>query len=261
MVDAPCSGWALDTGCCPTWGDYTPEVQADATAYATTIMWASTGRRFGLCTNVVRPCGRYRRNTPAIYGYEMAGGTWVPYIDSNGTWRNCACPSMCCNCHPDCEALLPFPVASVSEVTQNGLVIDPSAYRVDDRRWLVRTDGDCWPLCQDYSADSGDGTFQVTYLRGETVPPAVLTAAGILACEFAKACVGAGDCRLPGRITSLTRQGVSVNLVDTDTLMRNNLTGILEVDQIILAYNPANLHRRLRVWSPDQQVHRTTTSA
>src|SRR5512143_940119 len=45
---APC-GWTIDTGCCSTWDTYSAQVQADATDYATTVMWSATGRQFGAC--------------------------------------------------------------------------------------------------------------------------------------------------------------------------------------------------------------------
>lgn len=264
MVDNPCS-WVLDITCCEDWASFSPEVQADATAYATTVMWAATGRQFGLCAKVVRPCGRYRENVPSIVGFEWLGygygvGMLGPYIDNNGVWRNCVCPNICCTCHGRCEVLLPGPVNSVTQVQVDGVVVDPAAYRVDDARFLVRTDGNCWPDCNDYDVDSGIGFFQVSYLRGKPVPAAVLNAAGVLACEFAKACTNQ-PCRLPGRVSSITRQGVTINMVDTDTLIRRRLTGILEVDQVILSYNPNGLVRRPSIWSPDGTITRTVTSA
>lgn len=264
MVDMPCAWPALDVTCCSDWASFDAAVQADATAYATAIMWTATGRQFGLCPKVVRPCGRYRENTPSIVGYEWLGygygsGVLGPYIDSQGVWRNCVCPNVCCTCHARCEVLLPGPVDSVSEVQVDGIVVLATAYRVDDRRLLVRTDGECWPDCNDYNVDSGDGFFQVSYVRGKPVPAPVLTATGILACEFAKACVNA-PCRLPGRVSSITRRGVQVNFVDTDTLIRRKLTGLPEVDAVILAYNPHGLNRRPAIWSPDKMITRTVTS-
>lgn len=264
MVDSPC-GWVIDTTCCEDWATFSPAVQADATAYATTVMWAVTGRQFGLCSKVVRPCGRYRQNTPSIVGFEWLGygygaGMLGPYIDSTGTWRNCVCPNACCSCNARCQVLLPGPVDSVTEVQVDGVVVLASAYRVDDRRLLVRTDGECWPDCNDYDVDAGTGFFQVTYSRGKPVPAPVAGAAGVLACEYAKACIGA-PCRLPGRVSSITRQGVTINMVDTDTLIRRRLTGILEVDQVILSYNPNGLIRRPSIWSPDGPITRTVTSA
>jgi len=265
MVDTPCDWPAVDPICCTGWDEFDVTVQQAATDYAQLVMWSTTGRQFGLCPKVVRPCGRWRQNVPSIVGFEWlgygSGGAFLgPYIDNNGIWRNCVCPNVCCTCHARCEVLLPGPVDSVSEVIVDAATIPANAYRVDDARVLVRTDGECWPDCQDYNVDSGDGFFQVTYLRGKPVPDSVATAMSVLACEFAKACTGA-PCRLPGRITSITRQGVQVNMVDTDTLIRRRLTGIMEVDQVILSYNPGGLIRRPMIWSPDAPTIRRVTSA
>ena len=260
-METPCD-WEITQACCPNWDSYDPAIQTAATNYATMIAWARTGRRFGLCPKVVRPCGRWRPNWPSIAGFEYSAfnGTWIPFIDAGGNWRNCMCPDMCCICRPECEAWLPGPVNSITTVNLNGAVIDPSAYRVDDGQWLVRTDGDCWPDCADYNVNTGEGFFQVTYVRGIPVPAVLAEAAGKLACEFAKACVGDNTCRLPGRLRSLTRSGVEVAFVDVDTLLKNGLTGIIEVDQVFMAMNPKNLFRPSHVWSPDMPRIRTVTS-
>jgi len=259
-LQVPC-GWVVDPACCSSWDTLDPGVQANAERYAIQVIWARTGRRFGLCEKTVRPCGRYITPWPSIAGFEYSAGTWmIPFIDGLGAWRNCVCPSECCTCRPLCEVLLPAPVNSVSEVVVDGVVITDTAYRVDDYRWLVRTDGGCWPDCVDYNVDSGEGFFEVTYLKGWPVPDDLLVAAGTLACEFAKACIGDGTCRLPGRIRSLTRTGIEVSFTDTDTLLRNGLTGIIEVDQLLMAYNPNNLARGPRVWTPSNTPPRIVTS-
>ena len=259
MTSLPCN-WVPDVGCCADWDTFDASVQASALEFGSYVMWSATGRQFGLCEMTVRPCGRWRGSCPEFWGwYWSDNGWWLPYLDGEGIWRNCWCGSSACQCMPDCQVYLPGPVASVTEVVVQGAVLDPSAYRVDDLHWLVRTDGECWPDCVDLNHDSGDTVFQVTYTRGQVVPNVVLTAAGTLACEWAKACTGA-TCRLPGRVTSIARQGVTVTMVDTDTLLNRGLTGIFEVDQVITAVNPQRLRQRLRVYSPDRRFPRTVTT-
>lgn len=259
----PCDGWPIDTGCCDTWSTYSASVQAAATDYATAVLWAATGRRFGLCTRVVRPCGRTCQEAYGGYGSSAyAGsywseGTWLPYI-FNGEWRNCWCgcggTPGCCGCNVDCQVYLDGPVNNIISVTVDGDTVDPATYRVDNGVWLVRThdqsDADCWPDFQNFNRNSGTGTFIVTYQRGLAVPTALLRAAGELACEFAKACVGA-PCRLSGRVSSIARQGVNLSFVGVEALMEKGLTGISTVDQIIHTFNPYNLTSPMRVVSPD----------
>lgn len=251
--------WSVDTGCCPIWGDLDETDQLRATQWATDVMWAATGRQFGVCPITVRPCFNETYNGLGVWWND---GSFWPYI-FNGVWYNagCGCTGRCC-CEPlpFTQAWLPGPVAGVSEVRVDGVVIDPMTYRVDDAQWLVRQDGGRWPICQDYNRALGlEGTWSVTYFRGTPAPPSVLAAAGTLACEYAKACKG-GECRLPGRVSSIIRQGVSIQMVDVDALLKMGYTGLTEVDQIIRSYNPAGLTHRLRVLSPDIPVNRVTTS-
>lgn len=255
-MNGPCE-WDIDSGCCTNWDDYPPEVQERATNFASLIMWAATGRRYGLCEITVRPCGRTRTSKMPLWGWGSywLGGVWYPYIGQDGLWRNCGCHGFC-NCRPQCEAYLPGPVNSITEVILDGEVLDATNYEVQDHSWLVRVDGECWPECPDMAADEA---FEVTYLRGEAIPPALSDAAGTVACEFAKACSGQ-ECRLPGRLQFITRQGVTAQMVDVDRLMDRNLTGLLEVDQVIAALNPNGLHSRPRVMSPDLPMPRMVTT-
>jgi hypothetical protein len=258
---APC-GWTIDTTCCPDW-DTATSVQRDrATQWATYLLWSLTGRQFGACEVTVRPCG----STCQYYGGWMTypvvadgiGSVWSPFI-RDGSWFNCGCAGAC-SCEPRCAVWLPGPVAGVVEVVVDGVVIDPSRYRVDNRTRLVGLDGQCWPDCQNMNLESPDeGTFQVTYLRGKPLPMAGQIAAGLLACEFLKACQGQA-CGLPANISSLTRQGVQIEMVDPTDELNDGLTGIRQVDQFIRAVNPKNLLRRPRVLSPDLKQPAMRTS-
>lgn len=263
---APCD-WPLDTGCCAEWAGYDPAVQASATAWATQILWALSGRQFGLCEVTVRPCGSSCRfpggwmtfPVQADGGNAAAAGGWFPFVDAAGAWRNCGCPGAC-TCAARCEVLLPGPVSSVTEVFVDGVLVPATSYRVDNGLILVRTDGECWPECQDFDhSDPADvDTFHVTYQRGAAVPLAGRTAAGILACDFAKTCTT--GCTLPGNLQSLTRQGIDVQMVDPASVLEGGLTGISQVDLWIRSVNPDALRGRVRMYSPDLVMPRMRTS-
>lgn len=255
---APCL-WEINTDCCSTyWATLSPAEQANATAYATLALWARTGRQYGLCPITVRPCGNYC-NDSGIGGWYWGGGQFLPYI-VDGVWRNCWCGcDGCCTCRPACQVYLPGPVGSIVSVVVDGVVVDPATYRVDNGRWLVRVgEGLCWPDCQDYNVNSGAGTFFVTYTRGERVPDALLSAAGTLACQYAKAC-RSEPCRLTPYITGLSRQGVDFTAIDPATLLENGFTGLWEVDAMISALNPYQLTHRPRLLTPDIDFPRMTT--
>lgn len=263
--EGPCS-WTIDTACCPDWETLPPAAQSNGIAWATYILWALTGRRYGPCSVTVRPCGPkcqgfggYMTWPVGSPGLSGAGGPWMtPFID-NGIWRNCVCAGGC-SCEAACQVLLQGPVAVVDEVMVDGLILDPSAYRLDNGVILVRTDGECWPDCQDMSlANDAVGAFAVTYQRGTAVPRAGQIAAGELACEFAKACAGNGECQLPGQLASLSRNGVDVQMVDPSTFLDDGLTGLPNVDLWIRAVNPRRLASRPRVRSGDVRTPRFVT--
>lgn len=251
----PCD-WTIDTTCVSGWDTLDDTVKARATSWATFILDAFTGHQFAQCPVTVRPCGEpctlFRGYTtwPAGSAQEGAPNPWMmPYI-VNGVWRNCACAGGC-SCLPACRVDLGRPVAEITEVKVDGIVLDPSAYTLADR-WLVRTDGGaCWPSCQDISVpDTEDGTFAVTFRTGRLLPVAGQIAAGLLAGEFAKSCSGAA-CSLPAQIQSLSRQGVDVQFVDPADVLTAGRTGIADVDRFIEAVNPNGLRRRSMVMSPD----------
>lgn len=261
IASGPCN-WNVDVSCCSDFNTYDATTQANAKDFGAFVMWAATGRRYGGCERTVRPCGNQCNNN-GTYGYYWSDGTWMPYI-FNGAWRNCWCDCNgsygCCTCEPLCQVYLPGPVLSipVTGVSQDGAVVPASAYRVDMGQWLVRTDGTCWLQCQNYDVDSGAGTLFVTYSKGLEVPAVVLRAAGELACEWAKSCAGQA-CRLPQRVQSVARQGVTLSMVDVDMLLEKGLTGIPSVDQVIRSINPYGLTSSMKIASPDTPVNRMTT--
>lgn len=255
----PCSWEIPDPLCCPTWETTDPAIQDAAGEYAALILWAATGRQFGLCDVTVRPCGMRSCNDGMLefYGYDWSGGTWIPYV-WNGTWFNCACPGLCC-CDPRCQVRLMGPVESITAITIGGIGVDPATYRVDDRHWLVRTGGECWPICADMNVDIGSNVFEVSYVRGTPTPSALLTAGATLKCEWAKACTG-GDCRLSNRVTAIARQGIQIEMLNPNDMLEDGLTGLWEVDSVITALNPYRRKQRGRIYAPELNVPRMVTT-
>jgi|SRR5688572_21475019 len=257
--EGPCN-WPIELDCAPDWATFPPGVQSAAAAWSTYILWALTGRRYGPCSLILRPCGPRCTGPNGYLTFPVnsgsttgAGAPWmIPWID-NGVWRNCGCTGGC-SCQTECEIALPGPVAFVDEVRVDGVVLAADAYRLDHYRGipvLVRIDGECWPDCQDMATDIDEpGAFSVTYQRGTLVPRAGQIAAGLLANEFAKACVGQ-DCALPQQLASLTRNGVEVQVMDPAALLENGLTGIANVDLWIRAVNPARRMQRSQVYTAD----------
>jgi hypothetical protein len=253
---APCEGWVPNTAICSTWATYTPEVQAYASRFATYVLWSATGRQFGLCTVLVRPCERpnpllYRTYPVGDYGPEpyglsgVAGGVVLGYLGGGDCIGG--------GCEPP-EIALPGPVNSITEILVDGVVLNASKYRLDGTR-LVRQDGLGWPAQNLALPADAVGTWSVEYVRGLPVPAVLNDAAGAYACEVAKGRLG-GTCQLPSRIASLSRQGVDVQFVTIEDYLDKGLTGFAEIDQLIRAFNPNGLQRAPRVLSPDLPIFR-----
>lgn len=238
-----------DPVCCDCWNAADPAMKAQAILWASSLMYAKTGRQFGLCEITVRPCMKSACNSSGSWLWAgWSGSLWTPYI-WNGQWFNCFCGGIC-SCEPRCQVQLAGPVAEIVEVTIGGDIVDPSTYRVDDNQWLVREGGLCWPQCANFDNPSGgEDVWEVTYLRGREIPADVLAATAVMACEYVKFCAGDSSCRLSSRVTALVRQDVSMQFVSPEVMLRLGLTGISIVDEIISAYNPAGLKYQPRVFS------------
>lgn len=218
-----------------------PSKQEEVEAWAVNRLWLWTNQRFGACEVSYRPC----KTNCAGYGPGF-----VPLV--------CGSCGDSCSCRSVSEVILPGPIMEVVEVLVDGVEVDLCAFRVDDHNRLVRIDGERLPTCQDVSADATEvGTWQVTYLQGEPVPPGGGLVAGVLACEYAKAIAGDGACRLPKRMTITQRQGITVAALDKFEGLDEGLTGIWEIDDWITSARkpPA----RSTVSSPDIPRHRRTT--
>lgn len=255
----------------PPYSEIEPEAKARAEMLAWLTLSARTGQSVSGCPVSVRPCAaacgpRGTWRTAVVIGGNaqalgLRSGLLNPMIVGDGEWINaCGCGSgEGCSCTRICEARLVGPVGEVIEVKLSGVALSPSAYRVDNGDRLVRTDGECWPVCQDMNAGpDAEGSFVVTYVQGYPIDDALNFAAGVLAAEFLKACAGDKSCRLPAGVASISRQGIQLDIVSRDPF-DSHLTGIAEVDTIIAAYNPYGLRSAPTVISPDYRPNRATT--
>jgi hypothetical protein len=147
-------------------------------------------------------------------------------------------------------------VSQVLQVKVDGSVLDPSTYRVDEERLLVRlpnADGTNpgWPICQNMQLpDTQTGTWSVNFTYGIAPPSACLLAAKQLACQLGLAFTGA-PCQLPVGTTKVSRAGVTIERGLLADWTKGGSTGLALVDAAIRAYNPAGLLMQSSVYSPD----------
>ena len=242
----PCS-WPVEYGQCDLPDSYealTPEERAIYEDMATAYLWRWTGKGFGICPVTISPC----RTTVSDHGSTFWGSGpvrrvgWQPVL-IRGLWYNVSCWACGdgCTCERPSILAIPGPVHSITEVVIDGVTLDPSEYRVDSGRFLVRTDGTAWPTDPD--------RWTITYDRGVEVPVGGQVAAGILAVELFKAACADPGCALPKRFQSITRQGVTVAMLDAFDDVERGHTGIWLIDSWLASVTAAPI--RSAVYSPD----------
>lgn len=283
----PCGSWITTADvlrCCSGLSDDPHRaLLQQAVDVATAILYRLSGHQYpGLCTRTVRPCfgsgcgcnGRDWMQWPlggwSYWVWDQAAAGWsfpsLPYrVD--GEWFNEWNGGCCGTCHlPSVE--LPGPIAEITEVVIDGVVVDPSVYKVEQFARLVRIDGAHWPCTQDRTKESGayanevppipndgsrDGTWQVTYVYGRVPDESGLWAAAKFACEIAKNLCNATDCALPQRLRTITREGVSMAFADPMTFLdEGGRVGVYEVDLWLSSVNPGRLTRGSRVTRLDK---------
>lgn len=161
------------------------------------------------------------------------------------------------------------PVSAVHEMRDpSGTVIDPALYQVNNgfqiwfleplADWLpwpgVMFDGGFPPAWMNtwysgrYAPASRDITVDYTY--GSAPPIDIQRAINQLAQQFAFAEVCDWEnCKLPERVTSVSREGISYTLIDPQDFLDQGRTGLYFVDLVINAYVPTKA--RSRVMSPE----------
>lgn len=203
-MDGMCE-WPADLSCFE--GDLQtadPDRVQVAVDTATEILWALTGRRYGVCpaeyrvqASACRPCA------PTLFD-----GEWYN-IDPGAGW---------------CTGVwLPQPVFEVTRV------LDADGGELNWR-------------ATEYGVDVLGTPAVVEYERGIPVPHTAGYMVGRLAFQRYLQCIGDRKrCQLPQNTTSVTRQGVTVQMADPTEVMNMGGTGLPDVDAWIKAHNPYGL--------------------
>lgn len=272
-----CRPWDVQPDCCcddwpspwPIPPDTPPE---ELTPLQRKALWAQaaaseklhrlTAFRWGLCEDLVRPCGpmdcapkvRGVFTPPYGYGPGYAGlfpgsGLPVPYVE-NGSMYNSVC-GCACACDIRCTIPLPGPVNEVLEVTLDGQRLEEGVdWFVTGEGGLARLNG-CWPHSQDMTLPCGvEGSFCVRYLRGIN-PDAdlgAIQAVSMLACKLFHDACGDGDCPSLQGATRITRGNVSW---ERSQEQADRYTGVSAVDDWLDMVNPYGHRQVPRVYSLD----------
>lgn len=241
----PCTGWTFPESCGDEWEQFGEDEKISARIAAGGIMRMMTADVYGGCEFTVRPCTR------GCYASSVEWLQGAPFMDGAGNWLNtCGCSvDGLCSCELELSRVDLKLAGSIISVVIDGVAVDPSAYRLDDARWLVRTDGELWPSCQDFKVDSGPGTFLVTYFAGVPVGAYGELAGQRLALELGRQMFGkGGKCNLTANVKSIVRQGVSYELIGAS--FEGGITGIPLIDSYVSSVNPNHLRFAPMIISP-----------
>lgn len=198
---------------------------------ASELLWALTGRRwYGTgCTEEVRlvpALDVHHHESWGVCGcWDLAPGAPFSHMDQPRSVR------------------LPRRAAAIMSVTVDGLALVSTAYKLARSGWLERVDGGVWNVCA--------GETLIVYSFGEPPPRGGRAGAVTLGIELAKDYYRLKGCALPKRATSVTRQGVTIDLFDPMEFLEKGGVGIVSVDTWIKSVNPGNRSQAGTVWSPD----------
>ena len=136
------------------------------------------------------------------------------------------------------------PVQRVLQVSLDvtGAILPERLWRLVNARYLEPTRAGGWSTSQD---------VRVTYVYGVNPTRLAKQAAIALAGQFALAHQGSSACRLPERVTSVSRQGISFSILDPQDFLADGRTGVYEVDIFLKTVNPDKARSRPRVLVPD----------
>ena len=221
------------------------EYAAEACRVASYLMWTMSGRKFTGETIVTERyvCAKraYRMGPSSknYYGTLIAGEVYNIPITDFQEYAELVSDGL----SPESRIKLRGrPVTKIHTVrTRDGRILDPSSYYLVDHSTIQAAAGVPWTPCN----------IEVTYSYGSPPPLAGKMAAKTLALEFAKLWSGDEDCMLPQRITSISRQGVSYTLLDSQDFIEDVRTGLYVVDLFLKSANPDKARNRSRVFSPD----------
>lgn len=207
---------------------------------ASELLWALSGRRWygsGCQETAVL------RSDNATWPWDQTWGSCDCWTFPPDTWPPVGVEGSRHILQPVALSLPRAEGITVNSVHIDGVLLSANAYRVSASGWLERIDGGSWPVCE--------GTTVVAYQHGRPPPAGGRDAAVTLAIELAKDLYGIAGCRLPRRVRSITRQGVSMELVDPAEFLDKGLVGLVSVDMWIRAVNPDAQAQEGYVWSPD----------
>lgn len=231
---------------------------------ATDLLWALSGRQYGVQTRTIRPEGCGSRCDGWDAEKVVGWGLMLPAAAMLGPWPlpgpagGFAAPCSGCRKYSTEAIDLPGPIVWDTDhpiaVTVGGVTLDADKWSMVGARRLLRTDGGIFPQCQDLRVAATEaGTMAVTYAQGVAVPPAAMQSAVSLAVEIAKLnkWLTGQDCKLPVRVRQIVRQGVTAGaILDPMDIIQKGGTGLSDIDMFLRSVNPKGVMASAQVLTP-----------
>lgn len=197
-----CEPFITDVTCCPTWATLDPATQTQMIALASTMAWQMGKHREGVC-----------HVDGLLIGYD--------YCHCNAWQCGISYPLPPNWYLADLRAQ--GPIQTVTEVLVNGVILDPTAWRLLNSRILARIDGFPW------NPQRNLGGIVVSYDVGYPPSAMGIQAVEALACELGKLCSGLPSlCRFP--VKPVAAGGSSTPNPDWSKLLEQNYTGVYLFD-------------------------------
>ena len=138
------------------------------------------------------------------------------------------------------------PVHEIYSVHYGAEELNDSEYLLFNKRFLKLSNGAVW----NYGCEPRGITVDYSY--GMMPPRAGVLAATTLANELL-ILMGEGSdmsqCRIPERVRSVSREGISFDMIDPQEFMDDGRTGIWEIDLFIRTANPSRAKKQPRLLS------------
>lgn len=226
----------------PEWE--TSDYAQEAVKAASYVMWALSGRKYTGLTTVTE---RYVRFAPLINTRLLQEAAIInsrvnkalqivePWVSAETRIR-----------------LRGQPVQEIKTVRNvGGGIVNEDSYYLVDHSTIQFSEG----------ALIVPADIEISYSYGAAPPTMGKMAARRVAIEFIKLWTGDSDCALPQRVTSVTRQGVTYTVLDSQDFLEEMRLGIYEIDLFLKTNNPNKAQKRSKVFSPDVPRARRYTPA
>jgi hypothetical protein len=232
--------WVVPADLGADWED--SEYAAEACQAASYLMWTLSGRKYSGTHTVTE---RYVRFTPLINTRLLQEAAVINSRVNKAL--QIVEPWVMAETRIRLRGQFVKEIITIRNVAGN--IVTPDSYYLVEQGYIQFSEG----------ALIVPADIEVTYTYGSEPPVMGKMAARRVAIEFIRLWTGDEDCALPQRVTSVSRQGVSYTILDSQDFLQEMRLGIYEVDLFLKANNPNKAQKRAKVFSPDISMARRYT--